>query len=79
MSDKALTFLRDSSDFTLQQYELAKRNAAANLSKELKALVLKIVDELVEAEMARRVRDLRESEQITLTSDAPKSILFEPE
>lgn len=59
MGEKSLIFLRDSSDATLQQYELVKRNDAANLLKQLRALISEYVDQVVEAELARRWREAR--------------------
>lgn len=59
MNDRTLSFLRDSSDRTLQDFELMKRANAANLAKELRGLLNQIVDELAEAETARIWREQR--------------------
>jgi hypothetical protein len=75
--DKALVFLRDASNRTLEAYELAKRNEAALLSKELRQLVHKITDCLSEAELARKIREMRP--QIMSTRELPNSILFDAE
>lgn len=72
MSDSTpLSFLRDSSERTLQDFELSKRAAAANHTKELRVLIGKIVDDLVEAELARRVRELRPDEDAEARNTIP--------
>lgn len=55
-----LDFLRTASVNTLQEYELSRRNSAANLAAQLKALLHQVVDDLVEADLARLAREVRE-------------------
>lgn len=73
MNDTALSFLRDSSDRTLQDFELMKRANAANLAKQLRSLMNEIVDELVEAELARAWREARK--ELCLPSDSADFLL----
>lgn len=64
MSDEQpLSFLKDASVRTLQDFELAKRNAAANHRKEIIALLNLMIDDLVWAEIAATLRHIRRGGQ----------------
>ena len=52
-------FLHEASDTSLQSYELSRLNHAANLHKEITALLEQWIEELAEAMMARWVREDR--------------------
>jgi hypothetical protein len=56
---KGLWFIRDASDRSLQDFELARRASAANLTKQLRVLLHQIVDDLADAELARAWREGR--------------------
>ena len=64
-----LEFFRSASINTLEEYELSKRNSAANLAKQLKVLLHEIVDELADADFARLVRSVRGTEIAKPSSD----------
>lgn len=55
-----VSYLFDSSKQMLGEYELSRRNHAANLKKQLRVLVDQIIDDAVEAEFARWMLDNRE-------------------
>lgn len=54
-----LEFLLDSSNAIVGEYELSRLNLAANLKKELRAIVERIIDETAEARVARWLMDNR--------------------
>ena len=65
-SDKELEvvnvdFLRNASINTLEEFELSRRNSAANLAQQLKTLLHKIVNELTDADLARFAREARDT------------------
>jgi len=53
MPDIPLRYLLDCSHAILGEYEMSRLNRAANLKKDLRAMLEKIVDNLVQAEFAR--------------------------
>jgi len=59
--DIAFKFLLDSSNEVIGEYELSRLNLAANLRKEMRAVVEQILDALVEARLARWLRDNRQA------------------
>lgn len=52
-------FLHAASDISLQSYELSRLNHAANLHKEITALLEQWIEELAEAMVARWIREDR--------------------
>jgi hypothetical protein len=65
-------FLRTASMISLQEYELSRRNAAANLARQLRVLLNQIVEELVEADLARMMIEHRSVlKEAELSEDDP--------
>lgn len=58
--DIPLQYLFECSGAILGEYEISRLNRAANLKKELRAMLEKIVDNLVQAEFARWMLEHRE-------------------
>jgi len=61
-------FLWDSSDNTLGEYELARLNHAANLKKELRALIEQLVEATAEADFVRWLLENKEELRSTISS-----------
>lgn len=63
-----LRFLLDSSRTIVGEYELSRLNHAANLRKELRAVVEQIIDDTAEARFARWLLDHAEELRCTVVS-----------
>ena len=61
-------FLWESSNGVLGEYELARLNHAANLKKQLRALIEQLVDASAEAEFVRWLMENREELRSTVSS-----------
>ena len=55
----AIEFVRNASVNTLEAFELARRNEAAVLQKEIRTLVWAMASALADAELARLMREAR--------------------
>lgn len=54
-TEPPLEYLSRCSDASLQHFELARLNCAANLRKQMAALLDQLIDDLVDARLARRM------------------------
>jgi len=61
-------FLWESSNGVLGEYELSRLNLAANLKKQLRALIEQLVETTAEAEFARWLKENREELRSTVSS-----------
>lgn len=69
----ALEVIRFSSTPTLEAYELARRNEASQLTKQIKSLIWLVVEALTDAEMARVEIERRREGGKMLDGPAPAS------
>jgi hypothetical protein len=64
-SDAPLDYLQTASNASLESYELSRLNHAANLRREIAALIDQWIDETVEARLARCVLEERAQQRAT--------------
>lgn len=65
-SDPASDYLHTASNSSLESYELSRLNHAANLRREIAALIDQWIDETVQARLARCILEERASKRGTL-------------
>jgi hypothetical protein len=59
MTDDLVRFLSTASEISLENFALSRRNLAANLKKEIRAVIEQIIEEEAAALVAQLVRDRR--------------------
>lgn len=65
-SDPASDYLHTASNSSLESYELSRLNHAANLRREIAALIDQWIDETVQARLARCILEERAAKRTTL-------------